>query len=296
MSEINADTLRADPLLGKLLDGRYRILKSLGLGGMGFVYLGEQISTARKVAIKILRSFRGDDENEAWTERDNQLLRFFQQEARALARLNHPNVAQVYDASTEGQILYIAMEYVEGITLKTYLNRNGKLNVKDATYVLKGAGEALDAAHKANIIHRDIKPDNIMIVPVSDNSFEVKLLDFGIAILDQLSALQNETGVSEFAGTPSYMSPEQVNGEQLTPASDIYSLGVVGYEILTGTNPFVSGRSPYQTAANQITLTPPPMSDFVSTVPTRTEAVIMKALEKNPLNRFSTAKEFADAL
>lgn len=296
MSEIDADTLRTDPLLGKLLDGRYRILKSLGAGGMGFVYLGEQISTARKVAIKILRSFRWDDKDDAWTEKDNQLLRFFQQEARALARLNHINIAQVYDASTEGDILYIAMEYIEGTPLRTYLKSKGKLNFKDATPILKGACEALDAAHKVNIIHRDIKPDNIMIAPVSDTSFTVKLLDFGIAVLDNLSALQNETGVGEFAGTPAYMSPEQVSGERLSPASDIYSLGVVGYEILTGANPFVSGRNPYQTAANQIKLTPPSMSDFVSEVPPRTEAAIMKALEKNPLERFSTAKEFADAL
>ncbi|HEX9928484.1 MAG TPA: serine/threonine-protein kinase [Pyrinomonadaceae bacterium] len=281
-------TLRQDPLLGTILDGRYKIISLIGHGGMGKIFLGEQLSTGRKVAVKIMQAFD--------LEEDNQAVRFFKQEIRALAKLNHHNIAQIYDASTSGDIFYIAIEHIKGETLRDRLNLHRRLTVEEALHILRETCSGLDAAHHMDIIHRDIKPENIMLTSDIDGSIHTKILDFGIAILERSSALSNPTGAGEFAGTPAYMSPEQVMSEKLTPLTDIYSLGVVGYELLTGVNPFAASRSPYQIAMNHVTLIPPTMRDFLPEIPIHIEEVIMRAIEKNPHNRFSTAKEFANAL
>jgi serine/threonine protein kinase len=281
-------TLRQDPLVGMVLEGRYNLMSLLGRGGMGQVYLAEQMTTGRKVAVKTMLALNMDE--------DDQLVKFFRHEIKALAKLNHPNIAQVYDASTTGNLFYIAIEYVEGESLRDRLNRCGRLGVEEAVHILREACSGLHAAHQRDIIHRDIKPDNIMLTSDLDGSPHAKILDFGIAIVAEISAMENDTGAGEFAGTVAYMSPEQAQSSKLSPQSDIYSLGVVGYEILTGTNPFATSRSPFQVAMNHVTLTPPRMSHSVPDIPAFIEEAIMKALEKSPGDRFATAREFAGAL
>ncbi len=281
-------TLRQDPLVGTVLEGRYKVMSLLGRGGMGKIYLAEQVATGRKVAIKTMLALDMDE--------DDQLVKFFRHEIKALAKLNHPNIAQVYDASTTSSFFYIAIEYVEGETLRDRLKRCGRLMIEEAVHILQEVCSGLHVAHQMDIIHRDIKPENIMLTSDLDGSPHAKILDFGIAIVERISAMENPTGVGEFAGTVAYMSPEQAESEKLTPLSDIYSLGVVGYEILTGINPFATSRSPIQVAMNHVTLTPPRMRDSVPDIPSFIDEAIMKALEKSPRDRFATAKGFANAL
>lgn len=281
-------TLRQDPLVGTVLEGRYKVMNLLGRGAMGKVYLAEQIATGRKVAIKTMYALDMDE--------DEQLVKFFRHEIKALAKLNHPNIAQVYDASTTGDIFYIAIEYVEGETMRDRLNRCGRIVSEEAVHILQEACIGLHAAHQRDIIHRDIKPENIMLLLDLDGSPHAKILDFGIAIVERISAMGRVTGVGEFAGTVAYMSPEQAESEELTPRSDIYSLGVVGYEILTGTNPFATSKSPLQVAMNHVRLTPSKLRDSVPDIPSFIDEAIMKALEKKPHDRFATASEFANAL
>jgi serine/threonine-protein kinase len=293
----DSTTTRKDRMLGAVIDGRYRVLKLIGRGGMGKVYLAEQIDIGRKVALKVMQAQCLDE--------DDPSFKFFRQEARTLARLNHINVAQIYDASFTGDYIYIAMEYVEGESLRDRLNRESKLEVADAVHILRNVCAGLEAAHQRDIIHRDIKPGNIMLTH-DIAGVQVKVLDFGIAILDRTSADLSPTGVGEFVGTPAYMSPEQIRGEQLNAASDVYSLGVVAYEMIVGTNPFVNSGSPstgfdYSRNAwtiidNQINMMPPDIHSLVSDIPVRIGEAIMRALEKFPLERFTSAGQFAQAL
>ena len=275
------------PFVGTVLDGRYRILRALGSGGMGEVFLAEQLSTGRKAAIKILHTHTA--------AHSEPTVRFFGHEVRALARLNHPNVAQVYDAITAGDFLYIAMEYVEGETLRSRLLRERSLGVDEVRRILREAGTGLGSAHQLGIIHRDVKPENIMLLPRESKGASVKLLDFGIAILDDRDAMDNVTGAGMMAGTPSYMSPEQIRASQLTASSDVYSLGVVAYEMLTGSNPFLD-HSPYEVARKHLSLAPPRPGEAAPGIPQEMEAAVMRALEKDPANRFQTALEFVEAL
>jgi serine/threonine-protein kinase len=277
-----------DPLVATVLDGRYRILQLLGRGGMGLVYLADQIATARKVAVKIMLAGVADE--------DTRLLDFFRQEMRSLAKINHPNVAQIYDAVTTGKTLYIVLEYVEGESLRTRLMQRGRLNTEEAAGILREVCAGLQAAHDNDIIHRDIKPENIMIARGPGNKGQAKILDFGLAILDQMSACRCDTGVGEFAGTPRYMSPEQAMSQKLSPATDIYSLGVVGYEMLTGVNPFVTDTHPIMVAMNHVKLVPKRVRDCVDGIPRYLDKAIMRALAKTPDGRHASAKEFADAL
>jgi eukaryotic-like serine/threonine-protein kinase len=279
---------RARLNIGDVIDGRYRIIGHLGSGGMGVVFLGEQLTTRRRVAIKLMH-LTGDPNLEA-------ALSFFRQEAAALARLNDPGIAQIYDSgATADRSLYIAMEFVEGESLRQRLAREGALPIGTAVRILRDSCSALAVAHRAGIIHRDMKPDNLMLVGDQNRGNRVKILDFGLAILDSRDALQNITGGGSVAGTPSYMSPEQVDGKQVTAATDVYSLGVIAYETLAGSNPLV-GETVFQTMRNHIHMTPPPISSYVAGVPAALEEVIRRALEKDPGRRFASAEEFARAL
>jgi serine/threonine-protein kinase len=287
-----SDTLRTneagfDSLVGISLDSRYKILQILGEGGMGKVYLAEQLGTGRKTAIKVIYTQSGD-------KRD-QVIRYFQQEAKALARMNHQNIAQVYDASTIGQDFYIAMEYIEGMSLRNYLQQKQILEVEDVVSILSEICKGLATAHKLGIIHRDIKPENIMLKNDEMKATSVKILDFGLAILDEKDADQNITGVGMLTGTIAYMSPEQVQSMQLTPATDIYSLGVIAYEMLTGKNPFIANNI-NQTFYNHLHLKPTPPSDSIKNIPLKVESAILKALEKDASNRFRTAEDFLQSL
>jgi len=277
----------SDALAGKMLDNRYYIIKPLGEGGMGAVYLGEQISTKRKVAVKVMRSMSQTRLDEA--------LSFFRQEAAALAKLNHPSIAQIYDSSITGDALYIAMEYIEGESLRERLDRQGALPVGEAVRILREICAGLEIAHNQGIIHRDMKPENIMLVKDHKGDLRIKILDFGLAILDNKDAIQNLSGAGMVAGTPAYMSPEQVNGLQVTTATDVYSLGVIGYEMLTGQNPF-QGKSAIETMSNHCKLVPVALRSLVPGITQVLDSVILEALDKDPAKRFSTAGDFVLAL
>ena len=272
---------------GILIDNRYQILRRLGAGGMGAVYLGEQIDTRRKVAIKVMQSLS--------SARTEESLNFFRQEAEALARLNHPSIAQIYDASVTGNNLYIAMEYVDGESLREKLRREVVLTLGEAVRILRDTCLGLEMAHRVGIIHRDIKPENLMLMREENGTVRVKILDFGLAILDKKDAMNNVTGAGMITGTPSYMSPEQIRALAVTPATDVYSLGVIGYEMLTGKNPF-EGTDVTQVMYNHVYTAPPSMRSLMPNFPLELEEVIMRALEKDPNKRFSTAGEFAHAL
>jgi len=272
---------------GGLIDNRYQVLRRLGAGGMGEVFLGEQLNTKRRVAIKVMQAQAVGQSEES--------LNFFRQEAEALARLNHPSIAQVYDASVSGNDLYIAMEYIEGESLRDKLRREGALPLGEAVRILREACIGLDTAHRLGIIHRDMKPENLMLVREELGCIKVKILDFGLAILDNKDAMENITGAGMITGTPSYMSPEQIRGLTVTPATDVYSLGVIGYEMLTGKNPF-EGKEMTQVMYNHVYVSPPSIRSVVPKVPQELEEVLMRALEKDPQNRYATAGEFAHAL
>lgn len=275
------------PPVGFLLDQRYRILQELGTGGMGKVFLAEQLNTGRKIAVKFMNALTYEQKESA--------LRFFRQEAIALARLNHPNIAQVYDAAPADEGFYIAMEYVPGESLRQRLNKANRLPATLALEILREACLGLATAHRIEIIHRDLKPENLMLSDNGSDRCSVKILDFGIAIVDNKDADEVDTGVGRMAGTIAYMSPEQLEARRLTPATDVYSLGVIAYEMLTGKNPFIAD-SVARTAMNHLTITPDSIRESISDVPETLEAAIFKALEKDPQARFGTAEDFLRAL
>jgi len=283
-----AETLRAepkapDPMLGRSIDGRYRIDSLIGAGGMGTVYRATRLLIGDEVAIKILHQDHGDAHS---SER-------FRREAQAAARLKHPNAVSIYDfgISTDG-LQYLVMEFVEGISLRERLN-HGPLDFATATEVISQVCAALDEAHRRQIIHRDIKPDNIILHP-SAAGLRVKVLDFGIAKLrDETAGHLTQTG--SVMGTPHYMSPEQCLGEELDPRADIYSVGIVLYEMLCGRVPF---NSPVSTAVvvQHVSQAPPSLRSINPAVPEVAEEVVIHAIQKNRDDRPSTAGTLAQEL
>ena len=229
-----------DQYIGKMLDNRYEILDVIGVGGMAVVYKAYCHRLHRFVAIKILKRDLASD---------SELRRRFHEEAQAVAMLSHPNIVSVYDVSRGDDLDYIVMELIDGITLKQYMQKkNGSLNWREALYFTTQIVRALGHAHGRGIIHRDIKPQNIMVL--RDGS--VKVADFGIARV--MSAAQN-TLTQEALGSVHYISPEQARGSHIDARADIYSVGVVLYEMLTGRLPF-DGESPVSVAIQHINATP----------------------------------------
>jgi len=265
---------RADPFLGRVIKGRYRVERQLGRGGMGTVYLAEQLSVGRKVALKVLRGdFARDDGFEAR----------FQQEAKLVAGLNerrNPRVTLVHDFDqTEDGALFIVMEWLEGRVLSEVIQRDRALDLPRAVRLATQIAEGLEAAHRANVIHRDVKPQNIMVLEAGD---DIKLMDFGIARLRDAGTSMTRAGT--MMGTPDYMAPEQIEGQDITEKTDMYSFGIVLYEMLTGTVPF---RASTQAAVltKQLQEQPVPPSRLRPEIPRELEAVVLKALEKDPANR-----------
>lgn len=270
-------------MLGRSIDGRYRIDGLIGAGGMGTVYRATRLLIGDEVAIKILHQDHGDAHS---SER-------FRREAQAAARLKHPNAVSIYDfgISTDG-LQYLVMEFVEGISLRERLN-HGPLEFATATEVISQVCAALDEAHRRQIIHRDIKPDNI-ILHSSAAGLRVKVLDFGIAKLrDETAGHLTQTG--SVMGTPHYMSPEQCLGEELDPRADIYSVGIVLYEMLCGRVPF---NSPVSTAVvvQHVSQAPPSLRSINPAVPEAAEAVVLHAIQKDRNDRPSTAGTLAQEL
>src|SRR6266508_3189875 len=263
----------------KILNNRYELQQKIGEGGMARVYRGRDLRLNRQVAVKVLHSHYAGDTG---------FLQRFHHEAQAAANLRHPNIVDVYDVGQDGDVHYIVMEYVLGSDLKALIMRNGPLPIDQALAIAEAVASGLDAAHRLGMIHRDIKPQNIIV----GERAQVKITDFGIA-KSSLSTALTETGVT--FGTADYISPEQARGLPATPRSDIYSLGVTLYETLTNRLPF-SGDSSIAVAMQHVSADPPPPRMYNPRIPPQLESLVLRALSKEPDRRPITARDFARQL
>ena len=261
----------------KVFTGRYQILSHLARGGMAEVYLARDLLLDRKVALKVL--FEAFAADRSFVER-------FRREARAAANLNHPGIVAVYDWGEDGGTYFIVMEYVEGRTLYDILATEGPLMPDRAAEIGADIATALAFAHSRGVVHRDVKPGNVLITPTG----VVKVADFGIARAGDPEERLTRTG--SVLGTATYFSPEQASGQAIDARSDIYSLGVVLYEMLAGRPPFV-GDNPVSIAYQHVRESPPPPSAFNPDVPPDLSQVVAKAMAKNPANRYRSAEELA---
>ena len=262
-----------DQYIGKLLDNRYEIMEQIGMGGMARVFRALDHRLNRQVAVKILREDLAEDA---------ELRRRFHEESQAVAMLSHPNIVAVYDVSRSSDVEYIVMELIDGITLKQYMQKKGnKLNWREALHFITQIVKALGHAHSRGIIHRDIKPHNIMVL--RDGS--VKVADFGIA---RVASGGHSTLTQEALGSVHYISPEQARGSHIDARSDLYSAGVVLYEMITGRLPF-EGDTPVSVAIQHINSIPLSPREIDPTIPEALEAITMKAMAPNPDNRYPSA-------
>jgi serine/threonine protein kinase len=260
--------------------GNYKITQKIGEGGMGAVFKGIDLMLERQVAIKMLRP-------ELASQPD--VVERFRSEAVTLAKLNHPNIATLYSFLRQGNDFFMVMEYVEGATLDSLIRRNGAMPVERAVTLFCQALEGIGRAHKLGIIHRDIKPANMMLT-TEDGS--IKVMDFGIA---RVLGTARMTRQGNIVGTIEYMSPEAIQGQDVDARTDIYSLGILLYELLTGRLPFTSDTE-FGMMMAQIQQAPPPPTTIAPHVPIGIERAIMRALAKRPEARFQTAGEFREAL
>jgi serine/threonine-protein kinase len=258
---------------GALFDGRYRIIRRLGQGGMARVFLAQDESLHRQVAIKVLADRHSDDPH---------FIERFQREARAAARLNHPNIVQVYDQS-QGGMSYIVQEYVEGETLKDLIRRESPLDPRRAITIALQILAALRIAHQQGVVHRDVKPQNILMQPDG----KVKVADFGIASAGGDTEM---TEAGSIVGTAQYLAPEQARGLTVGPPADLYALGIVLYEMLSGRVPF-EGDTAVNVAMRHVQEAPQPLTERNPLVPVALEAVVMRALAKDPRQRYQSADE-----
>ena len=264
---------------GQKINDRYEIIKTIGEGGMANVYLAEDTILERKVAIKVLR---GDLSN------DEKFIRRFKREALSVSNLSHPNIVEVYDVGEEDGNYYIVMEYIEGKTLKQLLQKRGALTLTEVIDIMSQLTDGLAHAHEAYIIHRDIKPQNIMI---EDNG-RIKITDFGIAMALNSTQL---TQTNSVMGSVHYLPPEQANGKGSTVKSDIYSLGILMYELLTGSVPF-KGDTAVEIALKHMKEKIPSVRKQNPTIPQSVENIILKATAKNPKNRYDSVREMYNDL
>ena len=279
-----ARSAKVSDLVGQTLDRKYKIVAKIGAGGMGAVYKAKRIHIGDLVAIKVLHSDLVGDQ---------MAIERFRREARAAARLKHPNAVGIHDfAVSSGGLVYIVMELVDGKSLGALIKNQDPLDPSFVAEVLYKVCSALDEAHRQNIVHRDLKPDNILVTRAR-GGVEVKVLDFGIAKLRDLSPGSNTlTGKGTIVGTPLYMSPEQCMGEEIDRRSDIYSLGVVLYEMLTGVVPFDS-PTPTAVIVQHVTVAPPPLRQVNREISPGIEQAVLHALEKRKEDRPQTAGELA---
>ncbi len=264
---------------GDLIDNRYEIIKSIGEGGMANVYLGFDTILEREVAVKILRGDLSDDEK---------FIRRFQREANSASSLRHPNIVEMYDVGEDNGKYFIVMEYVNGKTLKGLIKKRGPLNLSESIDIMLQLTSGIACAHDSYIIHRDIKPQNIMIL----EDGRVKITDFGIAM-----ALNNNelTQTNSVMGSVHYLPPEQASGSGSTIKSDIYSLGILMYELLTGRVPF-KGENAVEIAIKHMKDQMPSVCKFNPSIPQSVENIILKACAKNPKNRYESAAEMYEDL
>src|SRR5919197_188594 len=262
-----------DTLIHTLFDGRYRILRKLGSGGMADVYLAEDQELGRQVAIKIL-----NDRHAA----DDSFIERFRREAKNAAGLSHPNIVSIYDRGEAEGTYYIAMEFLDGRSLKELIVGRGPAPIKTAIDYARQILAAVGFAHRHGIVHRDIKPQNVLV----GGEGRLKVTDFGIA----RSGASQMTEVGSIIGTAQYLSPEQARGSPVDQTSDLYSVGVVLYELLTGQVPF-TGDTPLEIAMKHLSEVPRPPSELRHEVPHDLDLVVLRALAKDPAERYQSADE-----
>ncbi|MGP4040346.1 Stk1 family PASTA domain-containing Ser/Thr kinase [Gracilibacillus sp. D59] len=261
-------------LEGKVLNERYEIIKLIGGGGMANVYLGNDTILERQVAIKVLRLEYANDE---------EFITRFHREAQAATSLSHPNIVNIYDVGEENQIYYMVMEYVDGMTLKQYIQLHAPIEVEEVIEIMTQITSAISHAHENGLIHRDIKPQNILIDPYG----QIKVTDFGIAIALSATAL---TQTNSMLGSVHYLSPEQARGGKANRKSDIYSIGIVLFELLTGQLPF-SGQSAVSIALKHLQSETPSVKEFNPRVPQSVENIVLKSTAKDPFHRYQEVYE-----
>ena len=261
-------------VIGKRLDGRYEITELIGVGGMADVYKATDIMEDRTVAVKILKDEFSNNE---------EFLRRFRNESKAIAVLNHPNIVKIYDVGFTDEIQFIVMEYIDGITMKEFIEQQGVLRWKDGVHFITQILRALQHAHDKGIVHRDIKPQNIMLFP--DGT--IKVMDFGIA---RFSRVDGKTLSDKTIGSVHYISPEQARGDMTDERSDIYSVGVMFYEMLTGQKPF-DGDSAFAIARKHTEETPAMPRDIMPSIPEALEEIILHAMERYPERRYQSASD-----
>ena len=266
--------------INDLIKKRYRILELLGEGGMAFVFKAKDEQLERNVAIKTLKPIYISDSN---------FVSRFKREAQTAANLNHPNIVQIFDWGVEDNEPYFVMEYVEGTTLSSVLAKNKRVNISDALYIGSQVSAALHEAHENNLVHRDIKPGNIMITPGG----KIKVTDFGIVSIQDDDSDITKSGT--ILGTANYISPEQAQGLPVSKQSDLYSLGVVLYELISGKTPF-DGDTPISIATKHLTEKPKPISELINDIPTGVEKIVLKLLNKKQINRYKSAEDLRAAL
>ena len=271
------DTL-ADPLAGRLLDGRYAVTARIAHGGMATVYLAVDTRLDREVALKVMH---------AELARDDDFVRRFIGEAKSVARLSHQNVVAVFDQGADGPFLYLAMEYIPGRTLKELLRDHGPFAPAVALDIMTGVLDGLAAAHASGIVHRDVKPENVLLT--ADG--RVKVADFGLA---RAQAAAGQTRAGLLIGTVAYLPPEQVTGEATGPRSDVYSAGVMAFELLTGRQPF-TGDTPLAVAYQHVNSAIPAPSSLVPGIPAAVDQLVLAATSRDPALRPADAGEFARA-
>ncbi len=263
-----------DNNIGKKLDGRYELLELIGVGGMADIYRARDIQENRIVAVKILKTeFAGSDE----------FLRRFRNESKAIALLSHPNIVKIYDVGFTEKVQFIVMEYVDGITLTDYIEQQGVLKWRDAVHFTVQILRALQHAHDRGIVHRDVKSSNIMLL----RDGTIKVMDFGIA---RFNRENNKTMSEKTIGSVHYISPEQARGDITDERSDIYSVGVALYEMLTGKKPY-DGDTPVAIALKHMQSTPQKPTELNSTIPEGLEQIVLRAMQKEPTARYQTAGE-----
>jgi serine/threonine-protein kinase len=278
----------ADPLIGRLIAERYRVLELIGRGGMGVVYKAEHARIGKVLALKLLT---GE------LTRDHGQLARFKREAEMSSRLSHPNTVQVFDFGEADGLAYLAMEYVRGRDLGVVVSEAGRLTADRTAKLVVQVCSSLSEAHDKGIVHRDLKPENIMVVASQAGEDIAKVLDFGLAKLRESSELSDVTSGGAIVGTPYYMAPEQIRGEAVTPACDVYALGAVLYSCLTGTVPF-DAATPMGVLTRHLIEEPVPPNVRVPelSLSRSFERLILTALSKNPTDRFPTAAALQDAL
>ena len=269
----------ADPMIGRVIDGRYRVLELLGVGGMGAVYKVEHTAMGKIAALKMLHPTLSND---------REVVRRFRREAEAVARLDHPCTVQVFDFGASPIGLYMVMEYIRGEDLGLILRRDGRMGWSRAAPLLLQICDALTEAHAAGIIHRDLKPENVLVARARGGGDAAKVVDFGLAKLCQRDEANNVTARGSLVGTPFYMSPEQIRSEELDPRSDIYSFGAMMYRMLTGEPPF-AGPTPLSVVTQHLVepLVPPSQRAPQVDWDPRVEAIILRCMAKERDERFA---------